>query len=210
VSSVDELRRRRRRVGEREGAREGRELGCGREKRGARLPFYRGWERDEGSAEVLHGDHEWLSVSSMESNREGEKTDAITPLTPKTNGRLRVRCRFAARPCPGVGGWLQARLGASLRRSVCARCAVGSDVGLARGLGRVRRRVGRCRGAGRGSSVLARGGLAREAWCAGWCLARSGLHGSRLGARDARGRHLGESKGEERELNGREEREGSV
>jgi hypothetical protein len=55
---VDELRRRRGRVGEREGARGGRELGCGREKRGARLPFYRGWKRDEGSAGVLHGGHE--------------------------------------------------------------------------------------------------------------------------------------------------------
>jgi hypothetical protein len=34
----------------RERAREGGELCCGREKRGAQLPFYRGWRRDEGSA----------------------------------------------------------------------------------------------------------------------------------------------------------------
>jgi hypothetical protein len=162
VSDVDELRQRRRRVGEREGAREGRELGCGKEKRGARLPFYRGWERDEGSAEVLHGDHEWLSVSSMESNTEGEKTDTITPLTMKTNGRGASGARRA------VGSWLGRGFGSG--RRVARRRASRSCAGARQGQrgrvagSRVRRaRVGRPwrRGLNAGCWAPGRGQLAR-------------------------------------------------
>jgi hypothetical protein len=109
-------------VGEREGARGGRELGCGREKRGARLPFYRGWERDEGSAGMLHGGHEWPSVSSMESNGEGEKTDAITLLTPKTNGRLRGRRRFLRHRGWRPGGFAPGR---GCRARLGGACSVG-------------------------------------------------------------------------------------
>jgi hypothetical protein len=57
---VDELRQWHGRVGEREEARGGRELSCGREKRGARRPIYRGWE---GERERRRGRERDMAVS---------------------------------------------------------------------------------------------------------------------------------------------------
>jgi hypothetical protein len=59
---------------------------------------------------VLHGGHEWPSVSSMESNGEGEITDAVTPLTHGRRGvavhgasvRLTAGTRLGRRGSRGV------------------------------------------------------------------------------------------------------------
>jgi hypothetical protein len=120
------------------------------------LPFYRGWERDEGSAEVLHGDHEWPSVSSMESNREGEKTDAITPLTSKTNGRGASGARRA------VGSWLGRGFGSG--RRVARRRASRSCAGARQGR---RGRVAGLRVRGAGVERPWRRGLDAGRWAPG-------------------------------------------
>jgi hypothetical protein len=80
---------------EREGARGGRELGCGREKRGARLPFYRRWERDEGSPVGAS----WPIMAFINGGINGGRKRMISPLLAKKNGRL----DFMAWSLRGVG-----------------------------------------------------------------------------------------------------------
>jgi hypothetical protein len=155
---------------------------------------------EQRSPGVLHGGHEWPSVSSMESNGEGEKTDAVTPLTHGRRGvavhgasvRLTAGTRLGRRGSRGA-----ARLSRVAGRLSARRAVLGGPASVGPGRGRPGSRL--------------RGWPREVGWgSAGWRLGvRSWRADAEAGLPGRCARLLADEQGRERELEpGGRERDG--